>query len=117
MELHQPTHDEIAECAYFLWEERGQPYGQDTELWLEAERLLRPAFNKYDVVLTDAGENPVKLVREIRGATGLDLKSVKKLVSETPRTVRQSMSANDADTLLSAIQEAGARAELRPAQR
>lgn len=35
-----PARDDIARHAYFLWEARGRPTGQDTEIWLEAEREL-----------------------------------------------------------------------------
>lgn len=38
--MNAPTHDEIARQAYELWQNRGCPTGQDTELWLEAERQL-----------------------------------------------------------------------------
>ena len=35
-----PTHQEIAELAYFHWEARGRPHGSDGEDWLRAEREL-----------------------------------------------------------------------------
>lgn len=36
-----PTRDEIAQRAYFLWIEKGQPAGQDLDCWCEAEAELR----------------------------------------------------------------------------
>ena len=36
----QPTHEEISQRAQALWAQRGQPSGQDDEIWLEAERQL-----------------------------------------------------------------------------
>lgn len=42
-QIHSPTHEEIAQCAYELWQARGCAHGTDTELWLEAERSLRAA--------------------------------------------------------------------------
>ena len=38
---HQPSNDEIATTAYFLWEERGRPEGGGLEDWLEAEQKLK----------------------------------------------------------------------------
>jgi hypothetical protein len=38
--MKTPNHDEIAEQAYKLWQERGCPEGTDLETWLEAERKL-----------------------------------------------------------------------------
>ncbi|MBE7504254.1 MAG: DUF2934 domain-containing protein [Verrucomicrobiales bacterium] len=35
-----PTHEAIAERAYFLWEQAGQPAGRDDEFWLRAEAEL-----------------------------------------------------------------------------
>ena len=35
------THEQIAERARKLWQERGQPHGRDVEHWLDAERELR----------------------------------------------------------------------------
>lgn len=40
MTTNSPTEQEIAQRARELWLERGQPTGQDTEIWLEAERQL-----------------------------------------------------------------------------
>jgi hypothetical protein len=37
------THEEIADRAKRLWENRGRPEGRDEEIWLEAERELREA--------------------------------------------------------------------------
>lgn len=38
--MNKPTHEEIAQKAYALWQERGSLHGTDTEIWLEAERSL-----------------------------------------------------------------------------
>ena len=36
----RPTHEQISERARALWQERGQPSGQDEEIWFEAERQV-----------------------------------------------------------------------------
>jgi len=36
-----PTPDQIAEAAYYIWQEKGRPAGQDKEHWHEAEKRLR----------------------------------------------------------------------------
>ncbi|MEO8793399.1 MAG: DUF2934 domain-containing protein [Chthoniobacteraceae bacterium] len=41
----EPTKDEIALAAYYIWEERGCPAGDGAEFWLEAEERLRGAAN------------------------------------------------------------------------
>jgi len=43
MTTNSPTEQDIAQHARELWLERGQPTGQDTQIWLEAERQLKTA--------------------------------------------------------------------------
>jgi hypothetical protein len=38
--MNTPAHAEISERAASIWQERGQPHGQDDEIWLEAEKQL-----------------------------------------------------------------------------
>lgn len=38
-----PTHDEIALCAFLLWEKEGRQSGRETTYWLQAEAQLRMA--------------------------------------------------------------------------
>jgi hypothetical protein len=39
--LHTPDQmKKIAEKAYYLWEKRGRPHGNDMRDWLEAERIV-----------------------------------------------------------------------------
>lgn len=35
------THEEIARCAYYIWESEGRPEGRDVEHWLQAELQLQ----------------------------------------------------------------------------
>jgi len=37
----QPSVEEIALCAYGIWEREGRPVGRDLEHWLQAEAILR----------------------------------------------------------------------------
>ena len=36
-----PSPDEIARCAYLIWEREGRPAGREMQHWLEAEAQLR----------------------------------------------------------------------------
>jgi hypothetical protein len=40
MNTPTPSHEEVTQRAQEIWRERGSPEGQDTEIWLEAERQL-----------------------------------------------------------------------------
>lgn len=37
----EPTHDEIATYAYYLWEAEGRPPGRDVDYWLQAEAQMK----------------------------------------------------------------------------
>ena len=38
--MKTPTHDEVAQYAYQLWQGYGSPSGRDLDIWLEAERQI-----------------------------------------------------------------------------
>jgi hypothetical protein len=42
-QLAAPTSEEIAACAYSIWEQEGRPEGREVEHWLAAEIQLRQA--------------------------------------------------------------------------
>jgi len=63
--MNQPTHEEIAHKAYQLWQERGSLHGSDTEIWLEAEQMLKnqeaaPARGDTPVTATASTNTVVK---------------------------------------------------------
>lgn len=45
-----PTHAEIADYAFYLWNAEGRPSGQDLKYWLEAEAHLT-AIRRHDAGL------------------------------------------------------------------
>ena len=67
----------------------------------------------YDVVITAAGDKKVAVIKAVRAATDLGLKEAKDLVDGAPKTVKEGASKDDAETLVAALQEAGAQAEMK----
>ena len=45
----EPAHDEIARCAYSLWEQQGHPQDQEIGIWLQAEAQLRKSQSQQGV--------------------------------------------------------------------
>lgn len=45
----QPTHDEIALCAYSLWERQVRPQNYEGEHWLQAETQLRQSQSQHGI--------------------------------------------------------------------
>lgn len=68
---------------------------------------------EFDVELTSAGSAKIKVIKAVREATGLGLKEAKALVDGAPAVVKEAMPKEDAEALVSAIEEAGGSAELK----
>jgi large subunit ribosomal protein L7/L12 len=68
---------------------------------------------EFDVVLRSAGEKKIQVIKEVRAATGLGLKEAKALVDDAPNPVKEALSREDAETLKSKLEEAGATVELK----
>jgi large subunit ribosomal protein L7/L12 len=66
-----------------------------------------------DVVLTDAGDKKIQVIKAVRAATGLGLKDAKALVDEAPKPVKEGVEREEAEKLKSEIEEAGGTVELK----
>jgi predicted unusual protein kinase regulating ubiquinone biosynthesis (AarF/ABC1/UbiB family)/ribosomal protein L7/L12 len=67
----------------------------------------------YDVVLVDAGDRPIALVRELRELTGLELRDLEILLDNTPQIIKPALPTVEARALRLRLENAGARVELR----
>ena len=67
----------------------------------------------FDVVLTDAGAAKLGVVKAVKEACGLGLKEAKDLVDAAPSTVKEGLPKAEAEALKKALEEAGAKVELK----
>ena len=67
----------------------------------------------FDVVLTEAGDQKIKVIKVVRDATGLGLKEAKDLVDGAPKTVKEGVSKEEAEDLKAKFAEVGATVELK----
>ena len=67
----------------------------------------------FDVVLTEAGDQKIKVIKVVRDATGLGLKEAKELVDGAPKTVKEGVSKEEAEDLKAKFTEVGAVVELK----
>ena len=67
----------------------------------------------FDVVLTSAGDQKIKVIKVVRDATGLGLKEAKDLVDGAPKTVKEGASKEEAEDLKAKFAEVGAVVELK----
>ena len=68
---------------------------------------------EFDVILKEAGEKKVNVIKAVRELTGLGLKEAKDLVDGAPSTVKEGVSKADADAAKAKLEEAGAAVELK----
>ena len=67
----------------------------------------------FDVVLKEAGDQKIKVIKVVRDATGLGLKEAKELVDGAPKTVKEGASKEEAEELKAKFTEVGAVIELK----
>jgi large subunit ribosomal protein L7/L12 len=69
--------------------------------------------DEFDVVLTDAGGQKIKVIKEVRALTNLGLKEAKDLVDNAPKPILEKASKDDANKAKEALEAAGATVELK----
>ncbi len=67
----------------------------------------------FNVVLTEAGDQKIKVIKVVRDATGLGLKEAKELVDGAPKTVKENVSKEEAEDLKAKFTEVGAVVDLQ----
>ena len=67
----------------------------------------------FDVILTEAGDKKIQVIKVVRAATGLGLKEAKALVDEAPKPIKEGIEKSEADKLKAELEEAGGKVELK----
>ena len=67
----------------------------------------------FDVVLAGAGDKKIQVIKVVRAITGLGLKEAKDLVDGAPNPVKEGVAQEEADSIKSQLEEAGATVELK----
>ena len=68
---------------------------------------------EFDVILADAGEKKINVIKEVRTITGLGLKEAKDLVEGAPKPVKEGASKEEAEEIKGKLEAAGAEVELK----
>ena len=68
---------------------------------------------EFNVILAEAGEKKIQVIKVVRELTGLGLKEAKELVDTAPKPVKTGLSKADADALKKGLSEAGADVEIQ----
>ncbi|HAY3874178.1 MULTISPECIES: 50S ribosomal protein L7/L12 [Clostridium] len=68
---------------------------------------------EFDVVLTNAGAGKIKVIKVVRELTGLGLKEAKDIVDGAPKTIKEAVSKDDAESMKAKLEEVGATVEVK----
>lgn len=68
---------------------------------------------EFDVILTAAGGQKLKVVKAVKELTGLGLKEAKEIVDSAPKAIKEGVAKDEAEALKTQLEEAGAEVELK----
>jgi large subunit ribosomal protein L7/L12 len=68
---------------------------------------------EFDVILTSAGDQKIKVIKEVRAITSLGLKEAKDLVEGVPAAVKEAVSKDEAAAIKAQIESAGGSVEIK----
>jgi large subunit ribosomal protein L7/L12 len=68
---------------------------------------------EFSVILTGAGAQKIKVIKEVRAFTDLGLKEAKALVDGAPTPVKEDIPKDEADKIKEALEAAGASVEIK----
>ncbi|NCC06072.1 MAG: 50S ribosomal protein L7/L12 [Proteobacteria bacterium] len=78
-----------------------------------AEAAAVEEKTEFDVILTNAGDQKIKVIKEVRAITSLGLKEAKDLVEGVPSAVKEGVSKDEAAAIKAQIESAGGSVEIK----
>jgi large subunit ribosomal protein L7/L12 len=106
---------EAADLAKLLEEKWGVSAAAPVAAAAGPVAAAAPAVEKteFTVVLADAGDKKINVIKEVRAITGLGLKEAKDLVEGAPKEVKVDVSKDEAAKIKKQLEDAGAKVELK----
>jgi large subunit ribosomal protein L7/L12 len=68
---------------------------------------------EFTVILAEAGDKKINVIKEIRTITGLGLKEAKDLVEGAPKTVKEAVNKDEAAKIKKVLEDQGAKVEVK----
>ena len=68
---------------------------------------------EFDVMLTAAGDQKIKVIKEVRAITSLGLKEAKEVVETVPHAIKEGVSKDEAEEIKSKIEAVGGSVEIK----
>ncbi len=115
-EIKSLTIIELADLVKAVEEEFGVSAAAPVGVVAAAGAAAAPAAEEkteFDVVLKAAGDKKLNVVKAVKEITGLGLKEAKEMVDGAPKTVKEGVSKEEAESIKKALEEAGAEVEVK----
>uniref|UniRef100_A0A7C2K290 Large ribosomal subunit protein bL12 n=1 Tax=candidate division WOR-3 bacterium TaxID=2052148 RepID=A0A7C2K290_UNCW3 len=68
---------------------------------------------EFDVILVDAGQDRINVLKEVRALTGLGLKEAKDFVDNLPKPLKEGVSKEEAEKIKQQFEKLGAKVEIK----
>ena len=106
---------EAADLAKLLEDKWGVSAAAPVAAAAPAAAAAPPAAEKteFTVVLMEAGDKKINVIKEVRAITGLGLKEAKDLVEGAPKEVKADVNKDEAAKIKKQLEDAGAKVELK----
>ena len=115
-EIKSLTIIELADLVKAVEEEFGVSAAAPVGVVAAAGAAAAPAAEEkteFDVILKAAGDKKLNVVKAVKEITGLGLKEAKEMVDGAPKTVKEGVSKDEAESLKKTLEEAGAEVEVK----
>ena len=115
-EIKSLTIIELADLVKAVEEEFGVSAAAPVGVAVAAAGAAAPAAEEkteFDVVLKSFGAKKLDVIKAVREITGLGLKEAKEMVEGAPKTVKEGVSKDEAESLKKTLEEAGAEVEVK----
>lgn len=104
---------ELADLSKKLEEKWGVSAASFATAAPAAAAAVAEVKDKFEVVLTAAGDNKINVIKEVRAITALGLKEAKDLVEGAPKTLKSDVPTAEAEEIKKKLEAAGAKVELK----
>ena len=115
-ELVNLTVKEVNELATILKEEYGiEPAAAAVAVAAApaAEAAAPAEKSTFDVILKSAGQAKLQVIKGVKEVAGLSLGDAKAVVDAAPKAIKEGISKEEAESIKSSLEEAGAEVELK----
>ena len=115
-DLSSLTVIEAAELSKLLEEKRGVSAAAPVAVAAAAAAPAAAAAaeqTEFTVILANAGDKKINVIKEVRAITGLGLKEAKDLVEGAPKTVKEGVNKDEAAKIKKILEDNGAKVEIK----